>query len=118
LEILLVLRGVDATRLVQSNSGHNCPWKPVLFEYDAIRAQAQETLIDYLDNEIALGITFTRCAVNSSDAGHKEHFSEAKDNATKAAQTVRRFMVLVEDGKIREEIDRRLAELEWIIAAL
>ena len=90
----------------------------MLFEYDAIRAQAQQTLIDYLDNEIALGITFTRCAVNSSDAGHQEHFSEAKDNATKAAQTVRRFMVLVEDGKIREEIDRRLAELEWIIAAL
>jgi hypothetical protein len=91
---------------------------PVPFEYQETRARTQQTLVDFLNAEIALGITFTRSAVNSFAAGHMGHFYEAKDRATKAAEAVRKFMVRVVDGKIREDIEERLITLEKQIAAL
>ena len=87
-------------------------------EYNAIRTRAQQTLVDFLNTEISLGHSLTRSAANAYDAGRTEHFSEAKERATKAAETVKRFVVGVVDGTIRGDIEGRLAVLERAIAGL
>jgi hypothetical protein len=88
------------------------------FEYDAIRDKTQRTLVGFLTAEIDLGLTLTRSAVNAYDAGRTEYFSEAKEKATKAYHTVKRFVAQVANGKIRQDIEARLVDLERAIAAL
>lgn len=88
------------------------------FEYEALRAKTQQTLVEFLNAELNLGSTFVRSAEIARDAGQMEHFDQTKSNATRAAATVRRFMSTVTDGKIRNEIDGRLADLERLISTL
>jgi hypothetical protein len=90
----------------------------VPFEYEAIRAKTQQTLVDFLNAELKIGNTFSRSALLSYADGHLEHYEQAKRYSARAADSVRRFMSQVVDGKIRSEIGERLAELERLISSL
>jgi hypothetical protein len=88
------------------------------FEYEALRAKTQQTLTEFLDVELKLGHTMAQSAMLSYDEGHTDHYEQAKRHATRAADSIRRFMTGVADGKIRNEIEGRLAELERLISTL
>ena len=45
-------------------------------------------------------------------------YTSAKKEAARAAESVQRFLKQVEDGKVRAEIDKQLAELERLLAEL
>lgn len=88
------------------------------FDYEALRTKTQQTLIEFLSAELNLGSTFVRSATNSRNEEHMEHFAQAKENATKAAESVWRFMSRVADGKVRATICKQLAELDRLISTL
>jgi hypothetical protein len=87
-------------------------------DYEALRAKTQQTLIDFLDVELKLGRTFVQSAGLSKDEGHGDHFVQAKHYATRAAESVRKFIEQVVDNKIRDEFRERLTELEGLISTL
>jgi len=87
-------------------------------EYQALRAKTQQTLINFLDAELRLGNTFVQSAMLSQDEGHADHHEQAKQYATRAAESVRGFVGKVEDRRVRNEICERLAELERLISTL
>jgi hypothetical protein len=94
-------------------------WKSAVpFEYEALRSKTQQTLVEFLNAELNLGSTFVRSATISSDEKHMEHFAQAKEKATKAAESVRRFVGQVADGKVRATICNQLAELDRLISTL
>jgi len=88
------------------------------FEYEALRDQAQQTLIDFLTAELALGSSFMLAASLSFNEGHITHYEQAKNGATKTADTVLRFLSAVTDSKVRADIDMRLGALYRLISSL
>jgi hypothetical protein len=90
----------------------------VPFHYEALRAKTQQTLIEFLNADLNLGSTLVHSATISRDEEHMEHFAQAKENATKAAESVRRFVSKVADGKVRAAICKQLAELDHLISTL
>lgn len=99
-----------------------CREQPVAYmrpgDYEGLRAETQQTLVQFLDVELKLGRTFIQSAILSQDEGHADHYEQAKQYATRAAESVRRFIGQVMDAKIGNEIGERLAELERMISAL
>jgi hypothetical protein len=87
------------------------------FEYEALRAKAQNTLVDFLLAELALGVTFVRSAMNAAADNHVEEYERSKQNAVKITDTVS-FRDQVTDGNAQNEIGTRLAELERLISTL
>jgi hypothetical protein len=87
-------------------------------ESEALRAETQQMLIAFLNTELQIGPTFAGSALLAKDAGHLDHYAQAKQNAVKAVETVRRFMGRVEDVTIRTEIRKQLAELDRLISTL
>ena len=87
-------------------------------EYEALRAKAQNTFVDFLLAELALGVTFVRSAMNAAVDNHVEEYERSKQNAVKITATVRRFEDQVADENARNEIETRLAELERLISTL
>jgi hypothetical protein len=88
------------------------------FEYEAVRAKTQQTLIDFLHNQLKFGLTLAQSASLSAEAGHLNHYGQAKRNATKATEVVRRFVSQVADKKVRTQIASELAELDRLISVL
>ena len=88
------------------------------FEYEALRTKAQNTLVEFLLAELALGVTFVRSAMNAAADNHVEECERSKQNAVKITDTVRRFHDQVADENARNEIETRLAELERLISTL
>jgi hypothetical protein len=85
-------------------------------DLDEIRANTQQTLIDFLRIEIALGCTFMQSAMLAGSFGHLEHEVQAKQNAVKAADTVRHFAGDIVRDTERRHVETQLAELEWLIS--
>jgi hypothetical protein len=88
------------------------------FDYEHLHSETQQTHVDFLPVELNLGPTFAHSALLSRDAGHMDHFLQAKQNAIEAAESVRRSMGRVEDVTIRTEIGEQLAELDRLISSL
>jgi hypothetical protein len=88
------------------------------FEYEALRAKARNTLINFLHAELELGVTFVRPAMNAAADNHMEEYERSKQNAVKITDTVKRFKDQVIDANARNEIETRLAELERLISKL
>jgi hypothetical protein len=88
------------------------------FDYEALRDRAQQTLVDFLNSELAIGSTFARSALNAYDAGHVDHYAAAKRRATEAADSVRHFMSGIVDEGIRNEIGNKLTEFDRLMSAL
>jgi len=47
-------------------------------EYEALRAKAQNTFVDFLLAELALGVTFVRSAMNAAADNHVEEYERSK----------------------------------------
>jgi hypothetical protein len=88
------------------------------FDYETLRAKAQHTLIDFLHTELQIGPTFAQSALLAESEGHMDHYAQAKGNAIKAAETVRRLIGQVADDAARDEVGMQLAELDRIISTL
>jgi hypothetical protein len=84
------------------------------FEFEVIRKETQEALIQFLNAELKLGRTQVQSALLAKDDRHEE----AKRVATKAAETVERFKAQVVDAKARSEISKRLVYLRELISTL
>jgi len=90
----------------------------VSFEHEALRAKTQRTLIDFLQTALKTGPTQAHSASIAKSEGHMNHYVQAKQNAVRAADSVRRFMSQVADGTVRTEIGKQLAELDRLISEL
>ncbi len=88
------------------------------FNYEALRTKTQQTRIEFLDAELKLGRTLAQSAILSRNEGHDDHYEQAKRHATRAAESVRRFVSQVVDGKVRVKIVNQLAELDRLISTL
>jgi hypothetical protein len=86
------------------------------FEHE--HQKVQQTLIDFLYTELAIGPTFVKSALIAEDQGHMDHCARAKSYAIKAAETVRRFVNQVEDAHLKANIVDWLSELERLIATV
>ena len=90
----------------------------MLAEYKALRTLTQQTLIDFLNIDLDLGSTFALSALNAHRAGDINRYNATKRSAIRAADAVRRLMDGVADSEARNEIGRRLAELNRVISTL
>jgi len=88
------------------------------FEFEAIRKEAQDSLINFLNVEMKLGTAMAQSAVLAHDQGNVEEQEKAKDSAIWAAETVERFKSHVVDAKVRNEIGERLRNLQKLISTL
>jgi hypothetical protein len=111
------LRAVAA---LQEHQMHGClPANPATpSDYEAVRANAQEALISFLWAALKAGMTVMQSALLVKSEGRTDHFIEAKRNAVKADEAVKRFVSLVKDVGTRTDIQNRLSELERLISAL
>jgi hypothetical protein len=64
------------------------------FDYET-RQKWQQTLIEFLNTELAIGPTFVKSALLAESQGHTDHMRQAKAGANKAGETVRRFVTNV-----------------------
>jgi hypothetical protein len=87
-------------------------------EHEALRSRTQRTLIDFLQTELKVGSTFVRTALLAKSERHLDHYAQAKQNAAKAAECVRRFTDLVADLTVKTEIGKQLAKLDRLISEL
>ena len=87
-------------------------------DHEALGAKTQETLIDFLRTELTLGPTLVQTALLAKSQGHMDHYAQAKTDAVKAAESVRRFMDRITDGEVRTEIGTTLAELDRLISTI
>ena len=69
-------------------------------------------LVDFLRAEVAIGFTFLRSAELAASFEHEVHAVQAKENARKAADSVRHYLGQVADRAVRVEIGSELAKLE------
>ncbi len=90
----------------------------MLSRYEALLAESQKQCIDFLRAELEIGFTFAQSSVLARSEGHASHSIQAKRNAAKAAEAVRRFSSRLSDGMLRIEIDRKLAGLDRRISEL
>jgi hypothetical protein len=85
---------------------------------EALLAESQKQLVDFLRAELEIGVTFVRSSLLARSQGHASHAIQAKRNAVKAARAIRRFTSRLKDGRVRIAIDRKLGGLERRISEL
>jgi hypothetical protein len=93
---------------------HGC----ISHDYEAIRADAQQALVDFLKATLKAGFIVVQSALIVKNDGRTDHFIEARQNARKTTESVQTFINLVKDVNERREIKDRLSELERLIATL
>ena len=87
-------------------------------ESETLRAKTQHNLIDFLHSELEIGPTFVQSALLAMSEGHMDHYAQAKQDAVKAAESIRRFRSQVVDVEVRTEIGKQLDELDRLISDL
>jgi hypothetical protein len=87
-------------------------------DYEAIRADAQQALVAFLQATLKAGFIVVQSALVVKNEGRTDHFVASKQHARKATESVQTFVNLVKDVNERTEIQNRLAQLERLIAAL
>ncbi len=87
-------------------------------EHEALRSRTQRTLIDFLQTALKVGPTHVRTALIAKSEGHMNHYVQAKQNAVRVADSVRRFMNQVADPMVRTDIGKQLAKLDRLISEL
>lgn len=88
-------------------------------DYEALRAERQRLLIEFLRNELRIGPTLVEAAaLIAKNGGNNYDYAEAKERAENAAKTVRTFVDEIEDHRVKGEVRKGLAELYLLIAAL
>jgi hypothetical protein len=87
-------------------------------KYGEIRASTQHALIEFLQADLNLCATFVQSARLAQSAEHMDHYHQAKQNAVRAAEAIRKFMDRITDERMRTEVQDRLTELERLISTL
>jgi len=87
-------------------------------ESEAPRTKMQRSLIDFLHTELEIGPTFVQSALLALDAGHMDHYAQAKQHAVTTAESIRHLISQVADTEVRTEIGRQLDELDRLIYSL
>ncbi len=93
---------------------HGC----VPSDYESIRADAQQALVDFLQASLKAGFIVVQSALVVKNQGRTDHFLKAKQHARQTSQSVQTFISLVKDVNERTQIQNRLAELERLITGL
>lgn len=92
--------------------------EPTLSRSDALLAESQRLLAEFIQREIQLGTTFTEIALVERDLGNIQHSQKAKRDAQAALETVRRFSARLTHSEARVLTTRLCADLESRIASL
>jgi predicted aldo/keto reductase-like oxidoreductase len=90
----------------------------MMSEFEALRAESQKQLNDFLRVELEIGVTFVQSAMLARKQDHMDHSDQAKGNALKAAACIRHFMRQLADPAVRIEIEHKLAALDRQISEL
>jgi hypothetical protein len=90
----------------------------VSLDYEAIRADTQRTLTNFLEAALKTGFIVVQSASLVKAEGRSDHFIEAKRSARKTAESVKRYVGLVRDAEIMIAIQDRLFELERLVSVL
>ena len=67
-------------------------------DYEALRAEAELRLIEFILGELQMGATWVETAKIAKVGGHMDHYNQAREKAEKITVMVRRFMDLVSQG--------------------
>ena len=108
--------------LVEHDERHGClrlaASNPVVSsDYEAIRANAQEALVIYIQATLRAGFMVVQSELLVKNDGRTDHLIETERNVVrKAAESVRKSIRLVEDATTRTEIQNQLSELERIVS--
>ena len=90
--------------------------KPVETQaFGDLKAQHQQALCSFIETDLELGRTLVDSAKAIEDESARER---SKENAMKAAESVRNFLDRVENAEVRSQMAKRLAALEESISAL
>jgi hypothetical protein len=95
-----------------------CSGPAVSHDYEALRADAQQALVGFLQATLKAGFIAVQSALVVKNEGRTDHFLEARQNARKATESVYTFINLVKDVNQKKEIKNRLSELERLIVTL
>jgi hypothetical protein len=90
----------------------------MLSDYEALRAETEERLIEFIFGELQVGQTWAETAKIAKDRGHMHHYTQAKESAEKVSSMVQKFMDLVPRGPTRSKIDKQLGELNRLISTV
>lgn len=85
--------------------------------FGELRERSNQTLRDFLNTEVELGMTFVRSAKYHKGRGNVEHYEMSKRNATTALKAIDRFKGRL-PADIRTEIETGRSELAQAISAL
>jgi hypothetical protein len=89
-----------------------------MVEYEALRAESQKQLNNFLRVELEIGSTFVQSAILARKQDHMNHADQAKGNALKAAASIRHFLSHLADPEVKIQIEHRLVTLERQISEL
>jgi hypothetical protein len=87
-------------------------------EFEELRAQSQQLLIEFLVQEVLLGTAFAEVAATERAMGNSEHGERAKEHAQKALESIGRFLPRVEDPRAKATLEESCNDLKNIISAL
>lgn len=87
-------------------------------EYDKIRAEAEQALIEFLQSQLEDARTLVLTAKLATIHGDVENAANAKDNAIRISKLVEKFVVQVNHPAMRHEIETSLAELAPLASRL
>jgi hypothetical protein len=79
--------------------------------------QFTQSLVDFLNTEMDLAITFAGLARTRAEAGHAGEAKKVKQNALAAIASVRQFFDRLPDHE-KPAIEKRRAEVQLIVSAL
>jgi hypothetical protein len=82
--------------------------------FDDLRDQGQQRLIEFLLTDLDLGYTYVRMAQTRQEGGDRERLLQ---NARKVLETTRRFEGRIADAKAWTAIHEQADELERLIFA-
>jgi len=63
-------------------------------DYEALRAECEERLIEFIFGELQMGTNLAETALIAKDNGDELRYFEAKESTEKASRSVKRFMDL------------------------
>jgi hypothetical protein len=84
-------------------------------DFDDLREAAQRRLIEFLETDLALGLTYLKMAQTREEEPSRERLLQ---NARKAVEAVRRFEGRITDSRERTAIHERVDELQRLLSAL
>jgi hypothetical protein len=87
-------------------------------DYEAIRANMQKALADFLWAELDSGKTVVNAALLVKEAGSTDYFVQAKRHSAQALENVKKFVGQLKDTGTRVAMQDQVAELERMISTL